>query len=249
MAEPRRKRPKWIFWVLAIAAICGMVGIVLPFLPMSRRSAGCNPVTDPPIVLRLTQGLEMFKYDWGVYPPSSKCTEGAKEFGYQCLAYYLVGPAGNGWGKPFNQPLPFNLPSGSNSERAWGPYYNAHDVALETILDAFVPAKPILYFRFERDRDPPYDVRDNPVDPTGVNGFASQEHFELLVRPRQPKGGRKWVREDYLLICPGHDRLYGYVVEDKATGKMRPARPEEVDAGVAVCDDITNIRLKSFSWR
>jgi hypothetical protein len=110
----------------------------------------------------------------------------------------------------------------------------------EAIFDGLEPAKPLLYFRFERDRDPPYDVRDNPVDPTGATGFASQEHFELFVRRKDASGTRKWVREDYLLIFPGYDRLYGHVIKDKATGKMRPARPEEVNTGMAVCDDTVN---------
>lgn len=235
MAEPRRNRSGWIFWVLAIVVLGSMVYLLMP-------TVGYVDVpgqTSQHVVHSAAVGLEAFKRDWGMYPPSSNRTGGAKEFGYQCLAYYLVGPAGSGWGKPVNQPLPFNLPSGSNSEGAWGPYYNAHG-ALEAILDAFKPAKPVLYFRFERDRDPPYDVRDNPVDPARVNGFASQEQFELLVRPKDPNGNRRWVREDYLLISPGHDRMYGHVVKDEATGKMRPARPEEVDTEEAIWDDIAN---------
>jgi len=235
MTEPRRNRPKWIFWVLAIAAL-GYLIWILTHIAVT---------TSPPhrnIIHDVAAGLEAFKQDWGMYPPSSNGTEGARGFGYQCLALYLMGPDGKGWGQPANGVTPF----GGKSERQFGPYYaddrGNQNGPPEAILDSFKPAKPLLYFRFDRDRDPPYDVRDNPVDPTCVNGFASQEHFELLVRPKDPNGNRKWVREDYLLISPGPDRCYGYVAEDRATGKLRPARPEEIEKGEAFCDDITNIR-------
>jgi hypothetical protein len=217
--------------VLGCLIYISIVFVLFPILSNYRHG------DHPPVIQNVSAGLEYFKMDWGMYPPSSNRTGGAKEFGYQCLPYYLIGPAGNGWGKPVNQPLPF----GGNSENLWGPYYKALGVP-EAILDPFMPAKPLLYFRFERDLDPPYDVRDNPVDPTCVNGFASQEQFELLVRPKDQNGNRKWVREDYLLISPGADRCYGYVAEDRATGKVRPARPEEIEKGEAFCDDIVNFR-------
>jgi hypothetical protein len=64
----------------------------------------------------------------------------------------------------------------------------------------------------------------------------------MLVRPKDPEGNRKWVQEDYLLISPGADRWYGHVVEDAVTHQLRPARPEEIESGAAMCDDITNFR-------
>jgi len=102
------------------------------------------------------------------------------------------------------------------------------------------PPRYILYFRFNAGRDPPYAVSDNPVDPTCRHGFANQEHFELSARRKDPKGGMGWVREDYLLISPGSDRLYGYVVVTAAGGEASPARPEDVTQGKATCDDIVN---------
>jgi hypothetical protein len=99
-------------------------------------------------------------------------------------------------------------------------------------LDAYKPPKPILYFQAEAGRNPLYDVHDNPLDPTGQTGFASQAHFEMLARP-----GGNWVRSDHLLISAGPDGIYGPVVRDATTGKLRPALPGEKDAG---CDDVAN---------
>ena len=42
---------------------------------------------------------------------------------------------------------------------------------LPVLNDAFSPPRPILYFRAEPGRDPLFDVRDNPVDPTGQDGL------------------------------------------------------------------------------
>jgi hypothetical protein len=81
-----------------------------------------------------------------------------------------------------------------------------------------------------------FDASDNPLDPTGRKGFASQEHFEMLVR----RADGQWVRDDYLLISAGPDRLFGYAVEDEASGGPRPARPEEKEN--AWCDDVVNFR-------
>jgi hypothetical protein len=191
------------------------------------------------ITRQLGQGLEAFKADWGVYPPSHDGIPGAREYGYQNLLYYLLGPEGKGWGKSVNEPGPF----GGEVPGQYGPYCNYVDeyqpLPPREALDIFKPRKPILYFRFDPDRDPPYDVRDNPHAPSDFCGFASQEQFELLVRPKDAEGKRKWVREDYLLISPGPDGVYGYAVRDRM-GYMRAARPEEVEKGEAVCDDITN---------
>jgi hypothetical protein len=102
------------------------------------------------------------------------------------------------------------------------------------VSDAFRPPIPILYFRAEPTEDPLFDAADNPLDPTGQEGFVSQEHFEMLAR----RADGRWVRGDYLLISSGPDRLFGYVVEDKASASFRPAKPEEKEK--VYCDDVTN---------
>jgi hypothetical protein len=111
------------------------------------------------------------------------------------------------------------------------------------VSDAFRPPKPILYFRAEPTEESMFDAADNPLDPTGREGFASQEHFEMLAR--RADGQRNvppgWVRRDYLLISAGPDRLFGYMVEDETAGGLfRPAQPDEKQK--AWCDDVTNFK-------
>jgi len=198
---------------------------------------------------RLETGLGSFRADFGDYPPSDKEHMAARPYGYQNLAYYLCGPEGRGWGGRAGGAMPFG---GSNSE-IFGPYFerdgkeSTNDPAAG-IRDAFKPAMPILYFRAEPTEEPMFDAADNPLDPTGQEGFASQAHFEMLAR----RAAGRWVRSDYLLISAGPDRLFGYVVEDKTSGGFRPARlrqggaplrrgearPDEKEK--AFCDDVTN---------
>jgi len=222
--------------VLMCAGCPVVMALLMPFTNraiVAARTAGTQN-----IITSLSAGNESFKADWGIYPPSDAQHGGARKYGFECLAYYLTGPEGRGWGRAAGAGGPF----GGEAHGYYGPYYRQDSgySAPDRILDAFRPPKAILYFRFEPSGDPEYDVQDNPVDPACINGFASQEQFEMLVRPKDSQGNRKWVREDYLLISAGPDRLFGYVVEDAATGQVRPARPEEVESGKAECDDIAN---------
>ncbi len=226
---------KWLLWlVLAFVAVL----LILPLI-------NSQLVVLPPYrheIQDLEAGLEAFKWEFGIYPPSDNTHDkGAMPYGRSALIYYLMGPHYTGWGSKYNNTGPF----GGTITKAIPPYFtpdhpgdvNAVDMpdgtTLPVLCDTFSPDKPILYFRAEPGRDPLFDVRDNPTDPTGATGFVDQAHFEMLVRP----DGKKWVREDYLLISPGADRLYGPVVLDKTTGQLRPARPGEKDA---TCDDVTN---------
>jgi len=182
-------------------------------------------------------GLAGFRADFGDYPPSDKEHMAAQPYGYQNLAFYLCGPDGKGWGGRAGGAMPFG---GSNLE-IFGPYFERDDSGSEKdpaegIRDAFRPPMPILYFRAEPTEEPMFDAADNPLDPTGREWFASQEHFEMLAR----RADGRWVRRDYLLISAGPDRLFGYVVEDEASGGSRPARPEEKEK--AFCDDVTNFK-------
>jgi hypothetical protein len=188
-------------------------------------------------IARLETGLGNFRDDFGDYPPSDKEHMAAQPYGYQNLVFYLCGPDGTGWGGRAGGAMPFG---GSNLE-IFGPYFEKggdgsgnHPAA--GVSDAFRPPKPILYFRAEPTEEPMFDAADNPLDPTGREGFASREHFEMLAR----RADGQWVRRDYLLISAGPDRLFGYVVEDEASGDLRPARPEEKEK--AFCDDVANFK-------
>jgi len=244
-------RPSNVGCVVAVA-ICLLIAFVLilisPFNPFPLYFQERLPRTNETLVA-LSASIDAFRLDWGQYPPSRFTDEPAdlqSRGGAGLLAYYLLGPRGTGWG-PGNVP---SAPFGKTPQRQFGPYatLDPKRLALEEsrpvgFLDAFAPPEPILYFRAEPGREPLFDVRDNPVDPTGRCGFVSQEHFEKFVQqPVGPDRKRTWVRQDYLLISPGQDRLYGPVTEDPATGQWRPARPDETDV---YCDDVANFAYDS----
>lgn len=231
------KRKPWVWVLVAGFLLLFLIGLFTPPTGCWWSTAHGPAARTRAVVQSLQVGLAAFKSDWGVYPPSSPRDGGAKDYGYQNLAYYLMGPTGEGWGAPVAGELPFS----GKSDKRYGPYFMVeHAVDTDVSLDAFRPPKPILYFRFAPDRDSPLNVHDNPVDPTCKTGFASQEHFELSAKYRDDGGRLRWQREDYLLISPGPDRLYGCVVEDEKTGDWRPATREDVEAGRAVWDDVTN---------
>ena len=225
--------------IVAGAAVLILVGGLLMLLPKIPHEPRSNRLKHFTLTTfwRLEAGLAGFRTDFGDYPPSDKEHMAARPYGYQNLAFYLCGPDGKGWGGRAGGAMPF----GGTNEEIFGPYFERdregsgkHPAA--GISDAFRPPMPILYFRAEPTEEPMFDAADNPLDPTGREGFASQEHFEMLAR----RADGRWVRRDYLLISAGPDRLFGYVVEDKASGGLRPARPEEKEK--AFCDDVTNFK-------
>jgi hypothetical protein len=224
--------------VVAGAAVLILVGGLLLLLPKVHVDGISPPIgSTQNTIRRLENGLIAFRAYFGDYPPSDKEHMAAQPYGYQNLVFYLCGPDGKGWGGRAGGAMPF----GGTNEEIFGPYFEKggegsgnHPAA--GLSDAFRPPKPILYFRAEPTEDPVFDAADNPLDPTGREGFASREHFEMLAR----RADGQWVRRDYLLISAGPDRLFGYVVEDEASGDLRPARPEEKEK--AFCDDVANFK-------
>ncbi|MGB2998692.1 MAG: hypothetical protein WBC59_08665 [Phycisphaerae bacterium] len=227
--------------IVAGAAALIVVGGFLLLLPKVQDGISRPIVVTRNTINRLGAGLAGFRDDFGDYPPSDKEHMAARPYGYQNLAYYLCGPDGQGWGGRAGGAMPF----GGSNEQIFGPYFEKggegsgnHPAA--GVSDAFRPPKPILYFRAEPTEEPMFDAADNPLDPTGREGFASQEHFEMLVR--RADGQRNvppgWVRDDYLLISAGLDRVFGYAVQDAESGLFRPAQPDEKEK--AWCDDVTN---------
>jgi hypothetical protein len=80
---------------------------------------------------------------------------------------------------------------------------------------------------------------------SGVNYF-SQGMFEFLGKPRDATTGQmRWVRQDYLLLSAGTDRIWGYVEELYQNGQWVPSQNVDeikIGDGRAVCDDICNFR-------
>lgn len=221
--------------IAAGAAVLILVGGFLLLLPKVQDGISRPIVVTRNTLTRLEYGLIAFRADFGDYPPSDKEHMAAQPYGYQNLVFYLCGPDGKGWGGRAGGAMPF----GGTNEKIFGPYFDGQGIANHPaagVSDAFRPPMPILYFRAEPTEDPMFDAADNPLDPTGQEGFASQEHFEMLTR----RADGRWVRGDYLLISAGPDRLFGHVVEDKASGGFRPAKPEEKEK--AYCDDATNFK-------
>ncbi len=232
---PKPKKWRWWHW-LAIGGPMIAVAIVL-LLPLLReRSINRKCEATQMTIMKICVGVECFMADWGEFPPSGpkgKGTNGALV--YQNLVYYLMGPHCLGWGRAEGGQAPV---AGTVPDRTFGPYYVPDEGVQQpfVICDAFEPGRPILYFRNAPGGSALFHAEDNPLDASGQTGFASQEHFEMLVRPGGPTGD--WVRKDYLLISPGPDRLYGHEVQDKVTLRMRPARRDEKAS--ATCDDVTN---------
>jgi hypothetical protein len=233
--QPRKK--KIIIGIVIAAVVFLLVLAVILMVLVDYAITVAYGVNTKFTLSQLEAGLTGFHWDFGDYPPSDKEHMAARPYGYQNLAYYLMGPDGKGWGGRAGGAMPF----GGSNEQIFGPYFERDTKGLRFYLaapvsDAFRPPMPILYFRAEPTEEPMFDAADNPLNPTGREGFASQEHFEMLAR----RADGRWVRGDYLLISAGPDRLFGHVVEDKASGGFRPAKPEEKEK--AYCDDATNFK-------
>jgi len=241
--------------LLVVMSIIGvLVGLLLPAVGhavIAVRKAACVHR-----IAGLTTALENFKDDWGTYPPSNPNAadkivggdettgdgSGTMRYGYQIMALALVGPTAKGWGavlgKGGNAQTPFG---GSDPSRTYGPYYQMESGGARAgIADAFPsPRRPILYFRFNPANPvgQEFNYQDNPTTSL-EEGFMSRPQFDLSAKYETPDGREKWQRDDYLLISPGADRLYGYIRE--GTRPVAATSKRDVIDGNATCDDITN---------
>ena len=229
------------FTLVELLVVMGIIGLLISLLlpavnvaiTAARKAGTAN------IITQLDTALAAFKGDWGIYPPSQSGLDGNTRSGEVALAFYLLGPEGKGWGAlaPATQKTPFGG-SSSTATQFYKPYY-VSEQSLDPafgIQDAFRPSKAILYYRFEPAEANPYRLAD---DSTGASAnatanFATQTQFEILVKPNN-----RWVRDTYVLISAGADRLYGHVKLD-ANGKLIPATAA-TDAGIS-CDDVTNFK-------
>jgi type II secretory pathway pseudopilin PulG len=242
--------------LLVMGIIVMLVGLLFPAVNAAvtavRIAATQNTINN------LSAGLEAFKVDWGVYPPSSSGKDGwppsswgGPSDGYYALAYYLMGANGMGWGSLYNNLGPF----GGTATAAYSPYFKitvlpSPNASPDPVQDAFKPGKVIFYYRYDPAENPPYTIAGNRgsgiLGDTSSANFLSQAGLELLARPLDAATNTKrWLRQDYLLISAGADRYWGYVMETGSGSATRVVQTEnvaDVGSGVAMCDDICNFK-------
>ncbi len=241
------------FTLVELLVVMGIIGLLAGLLmpAISQAITAARAAATRQTIQQLSAGIESFRKDWQVYPPSDYDHEhitnlgsASHKLGYFCLAYALMGPQSKGWGRAADYK---ELPFGGSSTATYGPYYTREQAtsSTEAVQDAFRPAKNIAYFRYEQNDNPQYDVLCNDTtDTTCLKTFASQDQFEFLAKPADVTAQRRWVRRDYLLISPGPDRYWGPIKEVKdGTGKVTvTGATYAADKSIAdvTCDDITN---------
>jgi len=242
------------FTLVELLVVMGIIGLLVALLmpAVSQAIVAVRIAATQNIIQGLASGLEAYKADWRMYPPSdntashmgvvTSIASSAKtpQYGYHCLTLYLLGPTGTGWGKPATNVSP----TSGHATATFGPYYEGETASTKSIDDAFSPPKYIFYFRFEPADMAPYHVSDNPTDASDPpdTGFKNQAHLDLPgfgVKRLDVLNRVRYVREDYLLISPGPDRLYGYVKEKTGGGGMESVTTTPLPTG-AYCDDVTN---------
>ena len=250
--------------LLVVMSIIGvLIGLLYPAVNAAVRAA--RVARTQAIIQSLTVGLEAFKGDWGVYPPSNNSGDDRLEggptgqgVGSRLMAVALMGPDGKGWGvRAADQTgaTDWKLPFGGTARNAYGPYFQQESGAVGYVKDGFPGVTPgfILYYRF----DPAgssgvsgffgnYDESDNPLGDNNFLerlGFKDKSHFRLSAVYTATDSASRWQREDYLLISPGPDRLYGHVYFDpRYPDVLRAATSTELGQGKTVYDDVTNFQ-------
>jgi type II secretory pathway pseudopilin PulG len=243
--------------LLVMGIIIMLVGLLFP--AVTAAVTAVRVASTETTIKNLSAGLETFKQDWGIYPPSSKDRDGCQlNNGYDALIYYLAGPDGTGWGTLYHVGTGGNAPFGGSASAPYGPYYKTsgrsvdpitdQPIPPDSVQDAFKPGKVIYYYRYEPADTNAFDRAHNNASGADVlvGNFPDATKFEFLVKPYDPVAKQKrWVRQDFLLISAGADRYWGYVKEATSgttLGLTQEVTQIDIDSGVATCDDICNFR-------
>ncbi len=233
MTPPTRTRAFTLVELLIVMGIISLL-LLLLFPAVTTAISMVQTIRTANTISQLSVALESFYKDFGTYPPSDDAHEEeiagtqAVETGYGNVAAFLTNTL-------------------EDNNQTWGPYFTSEAMAAggSNVLDGFSPPAKIFYFRHHPiDGDEAYDWEDNDTDSDRAKkGFASEGQFLLLAKRRGPGEGNNpsnwsnWAREDYLLISPGPDRLYGHVREDPTKDYYVPATYSSEDRW---CDDVTN---------
>ena len=254
------------FTLVELLVVMGIIAILVSLLfpAITQVIVAVRQAATANVIRNLGVALDVFRNDWGVYPPSDNthdklpaatATGPDAAYGYYSLFFALTGPNQKGWGTNYLVSGNPTGPFGRSDPKAYPPYFlpdkvtdmmwlDSATTSRQGYVDAFKPGRPIFYFRYEptETANPPqYDVNDNPVDPSALWGFKDQAHFQMLVRPTDPSGTARWVRDDYLLISCGASRYWGYVKQTKdANGNVTVTPAQASDIGVATCDNVAN---------
>jgi hypothetical protein len=235
----------------------GIIGVLVAMLlpAVNRAVIAVRNASCANRIAQIEAGLANFKNDWGVYPPSddqdddashlSQHCPGGARYGKNLMTVALIGPGPErkGWGRGATDDQ-HALPFGGQSESTqYGPYYQGEfrwTGRGAFIPDAFPsPDRPILYYRYDR-RSGKYHYDDNQSAGGDLGeGFRNEDHFELSATYETPDSREtRWQRKDYLLICAGADRMYGWI-KDTDPPEAADDR-DQITEGEAVCDDLTN---------
>jgi len=246
--EARRRRPH-AFTLVELLVVMGIIGVLVALLlpAVNRAVIAVRRANCAARISAIQTGLDAFKGDWGIYPPSDANDSGLTfssswvDDGYEVLALCLMGPEGRGWGRVLGSEQEYMTPFGAKSEsKTYGPYFQMELMSPSSgIPDAFPsPRRPVLYFVFDL-AEMKYHYDHNPTGDI-EEGFYNENHFELSAQFKAPDGQDRWHRKDYLLVSAGADRLYGYVRdEDPPT---YASSTSQIQSGDAICDDITNFK-------
>ena len=241
--------------LVVMTIIVILIGLLMPGI--SAAIAAARGAATRNIIYNLGLGLEAFKRDWNVYPPSDDKHEvllPAPASGYQNLGVALMGPTAKGWGTAWQ--INTNLPFGATANAVYGPYFQppaGSTSPSKGVSDAYPsPPRKIFYYRYEpsepagtgtnapssgllnyRDNEDPSNNGPNYEFSPTDGGYQ----FRCSVTYKGPDNKYHWRREDYVLISPGYDRMYGHVTDADPPAAATQA---DIDSGKASYDDITN---------